>query len=127
MTSLREDAIARGMGPVLSLQAAISRELGMRTRTAENRETEAMTTSAAVLLRADSGRLAALVVNLGAEAVFIRPNGIPSATVGIRLAPTGGSLSMNFREDFSIVGKEWQGLTASATSTLYVAEELLEA
>lgn len=112
---------------VTSVHEAISRELGMRTRTAENRETEAMSSTAAVVLRADSGRLAALVINLGSEVVTLRPSGVPTAALGIRLGPNGGAMSINFRDDFSLVGKEFQGIANANTSTIYVSEELLEA
>ncbi len=112
---------------VQSLHEAIARDLGMRVRTAENREDESINTTASICARSDGGRLALTIVNLGSNAVYLRPGAAPSSTVGIRLSDGGGSMSMNYRDDYSVVGKEWQAVTASGTTTLYVAEELLEA
>lgn len=110
---------------MLSLQEFISERLGVRVRERENAENEAMTTAAALVLRADSSRLAASVINLGQSDVFLRPRRAPSATVGIRLGPNGGSMTLMAEEDFSLVGLDWFGATALGTSTLYVLEEIM--
>jgi len=105
----------------------LERELGVRTRSAENRETEAMTTTEALVFRADSGRLALQITNLGTTAVHIRPAAGVSTSVGVRLAPSGGFYSLNWKDDFSLVTKEWFGIAASGTPTIYTLEELIEA
>ena len=109
-----------------SLHSIITERFGVKTRQAENRETVAMTTTSALILRSDSGRLAALIINLGANEVFIRPNGVPSSTVGILVGPNGGSFSMVVEEDFNLVGLEFQGITPAGTSTLYILETVIE-
>lgn len=108
-------------------RALINKELGQATRSEENRETEAMATTAALVLRADSGRLAFQIINLGSVAVFLRPRGAPTSTLGIRIGPTGGAYIVNYKDDYTLVTLDWFGVTASGTSTLYTVEELLEA
>lgn len=110
---------------MLSLHEFISERFGVRVRERENAETEAMTTTSALVLRADSSRLAATVINLGQSDVFLRPRRPPSATVGIRLGPNGGSITLMAEEDFALVGVDWFGATAVGTSTLYVLEEVM--
>lgn len=110
-----------------SLFQQIEAEFGVRTRSAENREDTSINTTSTIILRADGGRLAFTVINLGANAVFIRPNNAATSTLGIRIAPSGGSVSMAFKDDFSLVGKEFHAITASSTSTIYTNEELIAA
>lgn len=109
-----------------SLHELIDQQFGVRTRPAENRETQAMTTGSALVLRSDSTRLAATIVNLGQSDVFLRPRRPPTSTVGIRLGPNGGSMQLLAGEDFALVGVDWFGVTAVGTSTLYTLEVLIE-
>lgn len=111
---------------MVSLHELIDKEFGVRTRSAPNREATVMTTTSQLVLRNDSSRLAALIINLGGVAVFIRPSGRPSATVGIRISPNGGFFSVLWNEDFALVGEEWNGVSATVTSTLFVLETLIE-
>lgn len=110
-----------------SLFQQIEQEFGVRTRSAENREDVTIDTTSTIVLRADGGRLAFTIINLGSNAVFIRPNNAATATLGIRIAPGGGSVSMNFKDDFSLVGKEFHAITSSSTSTIYTNEEIIAA
>lgn len=111
---------------MVSLHSIINERFGVRTRQAENRETVAMTTTAAIILRNDSSRLAVLIINLGPNEVLIRPNGLPSATVGMLAGPNGGSITLTVEEDFNLVGLEFQGIAAAGTSTLYILETVIE-
>lgn len=85
-----------------------------------------MGAASAVVARADGGRLALLIVNTGANPVLLRAGRPATAAIGIRLVANGGHVSMNYKDDFSLVGKEWNGLATAGTSTLYVQEELIE-
>ena len=109
-----------------SLYSLIDNTFGVSTRAAENREDTSTSTTSSIVLRNDATRLAATIVNLGSNDVYVRPDGVASATAGVIIAKNGGSLSLIFRDDFSLVGKEWQGATGSSTSTLYISEVLVE-
>lgn len=109
-----------------SLHELIDLEHGVRTREREGGEDTTITSSASLILRNDSSRLAFIVINLGDSEVFIRPDRAPSATVGMRIGPNGGSLSMLWREDFSLVGKEFWAVAPVASATIYILEILIE-
>ena len=109
-----------------SLYSLIDNTFGVSTRAAENREDTSMSTTSSIVLRNDATRLAATIVNLGSNDVYVRPDGPASSSAGVIIAKNGGSLSLIFRDDFSLVGKEWQGATGSSTSTLYISEVLVE-
>ena len=111
---------------MVSLHQMIDARFGVRTRTAENQETTAMTTTEALVLRNDSARLAAIVINLGQTDVFLRPRGGPSSTTGIRVGPNGGTFSLQWDEDYNLTGLEWFGITGAGVSTLYTLEILVE-
>lgn len=111
---------------MVSLHGLVDKQFGVRTRAAENRGIIAITTTPAIVLRNDSARLAFTIINLGQSDVFIRPNTDPSATVGIRIGPNGGTASFQFDEDYNSVGLEWRAVTAAGTSTLYTLEILIE-
>lgn len=111
---------------MVSLHQLIQERFGVRTRSPENRENVAMTTMEALVLRNDSSRLAAVIINLGQTDVFIRPRSGVSATVGIRIGANGGTFSLQWDEDFDLTGKEWFGVTLVGTSTLYTLEVLVE-
>lgn len=111
---------------MVSLHGLINQRFGVRTRHKENDSTTAMTTAEARVLRNDSARLAATIINLGQVDVFVRPNTGPSATVGIRIGPNGGSMALIWDEDFNMVGLEWFGVTDAGVSTLYISEVVVE-
>lgn len=84
--------------------------------------TATLGTTAAVVLPNNPKRLAALIVNLSLNAVFLKPLGPPSATSGVRLAPSGGTFSLIWSEDFHLVGYEWQGVADAAGSAILTIE-----
>ena len=109
-----------------SLHELITLEFGVRTRSRDNPENTAMTTASQLIARNDSSRLALSIVNLGQQIVHVRNAAAPSSTVGFAIGPNGGSLTLNFREDFHMVGHDWFGLTPSGVSTIFVQEVLVE-
>jgi hypothetical protein len=67
----------------------------------------------------DPERIIVTFVNLGADAIFLRPNGIPSATAGFRLGASGGALSIATFEDGTLPTAEWSAIGAAAGLTLF--------
>ncbi len=111
---------------MVSLHNLINQRFGVRTRSVDNREATAITITSQVIARNDSARLALNIVNQGQQVVNVRNQDAPTAAIGYSIGPNGGSLTLNLDEDFNMVGHEWQAITPSGTSTLFVQEVLVE-
>lgn len=102
----------------------IERQLGVATRHRVSDAGATVGVAATRILRQNPNRLAATLINLGAAAIYVAPLGAPSATRGIRLAPTGGSLVLRWEEDLDLLGYEWSAI-ADAAGTAYFLIEIL--
>lgn len=111
---------------MVSLHQLIDDRFGVRTRGVPNSDNVQQSTTPGLILRNNSSRLAATIVNLGTNPVFMVPEGAPSTTRGIRIGPSGGSVTLLWDEDFNLVGMEWNGVTDVGTSDLFVLEVHVE-
>ena len=109
-----------------SLHNLIDDRFGVRTRAVLNPNNVQQSTAVGLVLRNDSSRLAATIVNLGANPVFITPDSAPATSRGIRISPSGGAVTLIWDEDFNLTGMEWSGVTDAGTSDLFVVEVLVE-
>lgn len=67
-------------------------------------------------------RLGVVVVNLGANVVYLALSTAPSSTNGIAVAANGGSLSLTVDEDFTHVTRQLNAVSPAGNSQLYVLE-----
>ena len=67
-------------------------------------------------------RLGLLIINLSANTVYVSINSDVSATNGIRLGATGGSVSFNVTDDGMLLTRTWYGLATGAGSSIYVLD-----
>ena len=72
--------------------------------------------------RNNPDRLFLAIINLSPNNVFIRPHEAASATVGILLVPSGGSLTMIIRDDAILPIIEWHVVAAANGSAIYTLE-----
>ncbi len=100
--------------------------LGVPTFTRENPEVSTVGVTPVTVLRQNPNRVAFTIVNLSAVEVFLRPLQNPSATVGILVGPGGGSLTLDWLEDFDLCGYEWRAVANAAASPVFVLEWLLQ-
>lgn len=107
-----------------TLQTLLTRQFGVKTRTRATAPGFQVGTSIVQVLRQNPNRLAAVIINLSANAVYVSPDGITSATHGISLSPSGGALTLLWNEDFDMVGYEWNAIAAVAASDVFVLEVL---
>lgn len=105
-----------------ALADLIQRTLGVATMTRVSDVGVTVGLTAAPVLRQNPNRLAAVFVNLSANAMYLAPLGAPSSTRGIRIAPTGGNLGLRFDEDFDLVGYEWSAVADGAASAYFLLE-----
>jgi len=104
------------------LQNLIEREYEIQTWVRINPEIDEATTTAQQVLFQNPDRIAFSIMNLGTENVALAPDERVAQDYGILLASNGGYVSMNWKEDYSLVGYDWWVVTASGTSKLLVLE-----
>jgi hypothetical protein len=113
------------MPALKTLKELLEAKLGVRTYTRINRATSAVGVAVGRVLLNSPNRVSAVLVNLSANTIYVSPDGSPSATHGIRLGPSGGSLILKWDEDFSLCGYEWNALASGAASDIFILEQLI--
>lgn len=98
----------------------IEGEYGIKVR-GEARTVSVLTTTTELAQNNDD-RVALTVINLGASAVYMNIDTAVSASNGIRLGATGGSVSMNWRDDLVLPGREWHAIDPTGAVTVLVVE-----
>lgn len=91
------------------------------------RETESnptIQTTPTVVVKGNPDRVGLIIINLGANDVFIALNNTVSTTNGIKLPNSGGNVTMTLRDDFTLPSREWDGIASGGTSAVYVLEEI---
>ena len=113
------------MPALKTLKELLESKLGVRTYTRINRATSTVGVAVQRVLQNSPNRVSAVLVNLSVNTIYVSPDGIPSATHGIRLGPSGGSLVLKWDEDFSLCGYEWNALATAAASDIFIIEQLI--
>lgn len=109
-------------GERMTLRDLLASRFGVATTYRVNREGATAGTSGSVVLRSDPNRFGFTIINLGTAAVFVSPSRELSTTTGIRLAPSGGSLTLVWSDDLDLVSVEWWCISGSAGQTVYTLE-----
>ena len=116
----------RADSPVQSVYDLIRNELGGAVvNNLENPEGSTIGTTSEVLFRAKSARVAFVVINLSANVMFLRPSRPAATTAGIRLIANGGMAVMIWKEDFSLVAREWNIVADAGAGNQYYALEVV--
>lgn len=92
--------------------------------TRENETNPLIGTTATRVIGNNPDRVGLIIVNLGANDVYIALNNSVSTTNGIKLPAAGGNVTMTVRDDFTLPAREWDGIGNGGTSLLYVLEEI---
>lgn len=108
-----------------TLKELLEKQFGVRTVNRINRDATTVGIAVGRVLRNSPNRIAAVMVNLSVNTIYVSPDNAPSATRGIRLGPSGGSLILKWDEDFSMCGYEWNALASAAASEIYILETLI--
>ena len=102
-------------------------EYGVDAEILVNSEGVDIDTTDKVILKLNPRRVALMVMNLAANAVFIRPIDAATTSIGVRLDPNGGTMSLNWRDDFNMSAMEWHGISGTANQVFISIEVLLRA
>ena len=102
------------------LDDLIQRELGVAITHSFNPLVSSVGLTVVKILNNNPDRIALTIVNTSINAIYLLPEPEVSATRGIVLAPSGDSISLNWKEDYHLVGAAWFAVAAGANSTLLV-------
>ena len=76
-----------------------------------------------LILRNNANRYAVVFINLGANPVFLTSGGRPATTTdAVRLAPTGGFLSLTLENEFTWPSLEHRMIATGGTSAIAIIE-----
>ena len=100
----------------------IQERFGVKTSYNEQPEVAQIETTVTKILSYNPNRLAVVIVNTGANNVYLAPSRIVAVGQGILLTANGGSATLNILEDFDLANMEWFGIADGAASTCYVNE-----
>lgn len=92
--------------------------------TRENETNPNIQTTATIVVKNNPDRVGLIIVNLGANDVYIALNNGVSSTNGIKLPASGGNVTMTVRDDFTLPAREWDGIGNGGASLVYVLEEI---
>jgi hypothetical protein len=81
-----------------------------------------VTTAPVVVLENNPNRIAWAIFNLSTGVAYLTFEGIPSATYGIQVNASGGSVSFNGLNDLEIPELGLLGISTGAATTLWVFE-----
>ena len=111
---------------VKSLSELIEREYGVKTSYRINPLNDECDIAVTPLLASNPKRISFLILNLSANNMFVTPDSRPSAARGILLAANGGSLTLNYRDDFETATLSWSGSAAANNSDVFIIETQVE-
>ncbi len=86
--------------------------------------TVTVNTSSTKLVANNFERMALMLINTGSTNAAVLPSMAVSSTNGVILNANGGSMTLNAHDDLALVGWEWDGITASSSTTFTVMEIL---
>lgn len=86
----------------------------------------AVSATAITIVPNNPDRVALVLVNQGTADVNISLIPIVSLTAGIRLAAGGGFVSMIVKDDYTVVSREWFGISITGTNNVYALETIAD-
>ena len=106
----------------MDLQGLIESQFGVKTSYEINPITGTALTTVTKVLNINPNRLAFIVMNMGASAVYLSPSNTVAVGNGIIILPGGGGVTLVWNEDFNMVGLDWYAIADGANSDIYVME-----
>lgn len=111
--------------PITSIQDMLSERYGVRVTSNEAPAGTTVGVAVGLVLPNNPRRLAFVLVNMSANAIYVSPDADCAATHGIVLVPNGGTLALNYREDLILPSLNWYAIAAGAGSALYWLEAVI--
>lgn len=74
------------------------------------------------LVARDPERMFVMMINLGANPVYIKTRGEPASGSGVLLSASGGFISFDAENDATMPAKIWRAIAIGGTSDVYVLQ-----
>lgn len=105
-----------------NLYELIQAHFGVKTSYRVNPEVSQVLTTVTKIISTNPNRLGLLIVNSGANRIYISPLSDVAVGAGIVLVPTGGAASFKWDIDFELVTSEVYGIADGAASNITCVE-----
>jgi len=106
----------------MNLYDLLEQKFGIKTIDRINPETDTVGTSPVRVLLNNPNRVAAIIINLSANSLYVLPDEAVTTTRGIFVGGNGGRISIIYDEDFHLVGRDWFAVASGAGSQILVLE-----
>lgn len=106
----------------VTLHALLQAHFGVKSTYNENPEVSQCLTTVTKLISANPNRLGLLIVNAGANTIYVSPKNTVAVGAGFVLVPNGGAVSFKWEHDFEFVTNEFYGIASGAASNVEVIE-----
>jgi len=103
----------------MALSRYVEKKLGMKTRAYPIDDPVSCLTTVTSILPNNPDRLAVLLVNLGATAMYVAWDREVGADHGVYVAPEGGSFALIADEDGELVGYELFGIAITNANDIF--------
>ncbi len=105
-----------------TLDDLLATEYGVNTHIGPESKVNAVAITVTGLVSNNPNRVGLTFINIGANNVYIWFLNTVGAANGILLAANGGSLSLDWRTDFALLGYDWYGIAVGGASNVQVLE-----
>ena len=111
---------------VKTLDALLEQEYNVSTHPGNQSGVKVVGTSVSQLVSANPNRVSLTVMNIGSVSVWLDIENTVSSTTGLLLSPNGGVMSLNWRDDMSMIPREWFVIAAGIGTNVKVFEVVTE-
>lgn len=88
----------------------------------EQESNPTIATSVTTVIEGNGDRVGLVMINLGTNNVFVSLASDVGSSKGVFLAPSGGAVTLDVRDDFTLVSRKWFGIAITGSSVVYVLE-----
>jgi|SRR6266849_2381440 len=74
------------------------------------------------IAQGNGDRVALIIVNLGIQDLFVSIDANVSSTNGIKVSASGGSVTMEVLEDYTLPSRQWWGIAPGGNTNVFVLE-----
>ena len=103
-----------------TLDQLLTNEYGVNTHLSPDTKVVAVGVTVTALCGNSPNRVGLTFINLSGANIYVMTDNLVSASRGILLTANGGTLSLDWRTDFALVGYDWYALATGAASNLQV-------
>ena len=107
---------------ISTLYDLIQANFGVKTSYRVNPEVAQVAITVTKIVSTNPNRLGLLIVNSGANRIYLSPLNSVAVGAGIVLVPTGGAASFKWDIDFELVASEFYGIADGVASNIHCIE-----